>query len=258
MSPQRISLLSVPIDPLTKKEVLEKIQKYISTAPQFIHIMSVNPENVVIAHQNPSFLRLYQECDLALADGIGVILGAALLGFSLPARVQGSVLLPSLLNLAGHMSLRTVLIGSQANLADKIAKCYSQSYPTATFIGIQGYVNKHVPTQEEEKQIEDIVRATRPHFVFVAFGSPFQELWISSHKKLLQASICMGVGGGFDYLSGASERPNKLIQTLGFEWLYRLIKEPHRASRQLRRLPIFIGLVLKEWILCIMHPHHGT
>ena len=248
MIKKRILLFQVPIDLLTIHDVLEKIKLYLSVPLKFIHIVSVNPENIVIAQQNPSFLTVCQSADLALTDGIGVILAAKLLGFSIPERVSGSVLLPRLLDLAGGMSLRVVLIGSQAKLADKIAKCYSQSYPKATFIGLEGYENKRSPTVEEEKQVRDIVCGVRPHFVFVAFGSPYQELWIETHRKILQESICMGVGGGFDYLSGASHKPSQVIQTLGLEWFYRLVRQPWRAKRQFLRLPLFIGMVLKQWI----------
>lgn len=256
MTEKRITLFQVPIDILTTNDVLEKIKIYISAPPKFVHIVSVNPENIVIAQHNPSFLAVYKNANLALTDGIGVVWGARLLGKNIPARIPGSTLLPSLLELAGRMSLRVVLIGSQANLADSIAHCYSRSYPKATFIGLAGYENKDYPTEQEEEHIASIVRSTRPHFVFVAFGSPFQELWIETHKKLLSSSICMGVGGAFDYLSGASKRPPKLIQKMGMEWFYRLVRQPWRASRQVSRLPVFAGMVLKEAILCIMHPHN--
>jgi len=66
----------------------------------------------------------------------------------------------------------------------------------------------------------------------------------------------MGVGGAFDYLSGASQKPPELIRSFGLEWLYRIVREPWRVGRQAKRLPIFIGLILKEWFWCIMHPHH--
>jgi N-acetylglucosaminyldiphosphoundecaprenol N-acetyl-beta-D-mannosaminyltransferase len=254
MIKKRITLLHIPIDVLSPIEVLEKIKIYLSAPPRFVHIVSVNPENIVIAQQNPAFLSVYDHADLALTDGIGVVLGAKLLGLSSLTRVPGSILLPQLLDLAGSMSLRVVLIGSQANLAERIAKCYSQGYPKATFIGLLGYKNKLTPTSTEEKHIEDIVRAIRPHFVFVAFGSPYQELWIDAHKDLLNTSICMGVGGGFDYLSGATRRPPSFIRSIGLEWLYRLVFQPWRFGRQLNRLPMYIGLIGKEWIRCIMHP----
>jgi N-acetylglucosaminyldiphosphoundecaprenol N-acetyl-beta-D-mannosaminyltransferase len=248
MEKKRLSLLQIPIDPLSTRDVLDKIKLYISSPPTFIHIVSINPENIVIAQQNAQFKTVCQNSDLALTDGIGVLLAARLLGLSIPERVPGSILLPRLLDLAGAMSSRVVLIGSHANLADKIAKCYSRSYPEATFIGIRGYKNSLQPTKEEDTEIETIVRRTRPHFVFVALGSPTQEIWIEAHKKLFKESICMGVGGSFDYLAGASQKPPHIIRTLGMEWLYRLITQPWRIQRQRKRLPRFIGMILKEWI----------
>ncbi len=258
MSPQqsRFTYLGLPIDPLTKKDVLDKIKKYLSADPSFRHIVSINPENIVVAQKNTQYREVCSCADLALTDGIGVIFGTKIIGKNIPERIPGSKLLPELLDLAGTISSRVVLIGSQANLADKIAKCYSRSYPKAKYIGINGYRNKLEPTREEEKRIEGIVRAARPHFVFVAFGSPFQELWIDTHRTLLKDSICMGVGGAFNYLSGLSQMPPRILTRFGLEWLYRLITEPWRVGRQFSRLPYFIVLAFKQWIWCIMHPQN--
>jgi N-acetylglucosaminyldiphosphoundecaprenol N-acetyl-beta-D-mannosaminyltransferase len=254
---RRATLLNVPIDTFTLNDVLDSIKRGLSNASRFIHIVSLNPETIMIAYTNKQLLAIYQKSDLALSDGIGVYFAARLLSIPVPERVPGSVLLPRVLDLAGQMSSRVLLIGSQANLAEHIAKCYSQSYPEATFIGVRGYQNVSKPTQEEESEIQAIVRRTRPHLVFVAFGTPSQELWIEAHKDLLQGSICMGVGGAFDYLSGATRRPNPLIAQLGFEWLYRLIIQPWRVKRQFTRLPAFVLLVLAEKLRCIMHPQNG-
>lgn len=81
--------------------------------------------------------------------------------------------------------------------------------------------------------------------LFVAFGAPKQEEWISSHLKNLPVKVAMGVGGAFDYLSGVVPRAPKWVQKSGFEWLYRLIRQPWRVKRQ-RALLKFIFLVLKE------------
>lgn len=256
MTQNRFSLLGVPLDGLTLSDVLDKIKLYLSVPYQFRHIVSINPENIVLAQQNTQYKQICQESDLALTDGIGVLFATRLLGGGIPERVSGSVLLPHLLDLVGAMGLTGVLIGSQANLAEKIAECYSRIYPKATFVGTNGYQNCLHPTTEEESTIEAIVRSRRPHIVFVAFGSPVQEIWIQSHKQLLEGSICMGVGGGFDYLSGATQPPPELIRKMGFEWLYRLLKQPWRIGRQAKRLPLFIGMVFNEWIKGIIHPSH--
>ena len=68
--------------------------------------------------------------------------------------------------------------------------------------------------------------------LFVAYGSPNQELWIAHHlHELKSVKIAMGVGGAFDFLAGERKRAPKWMQRLGLEWLFRLIQEPSRIKR---------------------------
>lgn len=253
------SLFSIPVESLSLEQVLEKIKKFTFQPIGLFHIVSLNPENIVISQTNKQFFYVLQSNQIALIDGIGVFVTARLCGLPTKERITGVDLFQMLLKLAGEMSLRVLLIGAKAKIAESIADCYSRSYPKATFVGIQGYQNISKPTEHEEIQVRSIVSTIRPHFIFTAFGSPAQELWFSSHKDMLQGIIYMGVGGGFNYVSGLSKRPGKLIQTLGLEWLYRVIHEPYRAKRQISRLPVFISLSMKHILSCIMHKTtHGT
>ena len=59
------------------------------------------------------------------------------------------------------------------------------------------------------------------------------------------ATICMGVGGTLDVVSGNVKLAPKIFQITGTEWLSRLIREPKRIKRQLV-LPKFTYLVLKQ------------
>ena len=55
----------------------------------------------------------------------------------------------------------------------------------------------------------------------------------------------MGLGGALDIYAGNIKRAPERWRKLGFEWLYRLIKQPSRVFRMLR-LPVFLLLVLFE------------
>jgi len=137
------------------------------------------------------------------------------------------------------------MIGGKENLALRLAQCYSDRFPEAKFKGIQGIANIKKPTEGEEREIFSIVAVYKPHLIFVAFGSPDQELWIARHKKEFNKCVVMGVGGALDYLFGNVVRAPVVIQKFGMEWLYRLINQPWRWKRQLRLLK-FIGLILQE------------
>jgi N-acetylglucosaminyldiphosphoundecaprenol N-acetyl-beta-D-mannosaminyltransferase len=82
--------------------------------------------------------------------------------------------------------------------------------------------------------------------VLVAYGAPGQVLWITRNRAALGAGgvrIAVGVGGAFDFLAGRVPRAPRPVRLLGFEWLYRLAREPWRWRRQLA-LPRFVGLVV--------------
>ncbi|MBI1919347.1 WecB/TagA/CpsF family glycosyltransferase, partial [Candidatus Microgenomates bacterium] len=81
--------------------------------------------------------------------------------------------------------------------------------------------------------------------LFVAFGFPKQEEWMARNIGKVPVRIMAGVGGAFDYISGAVPRAPLPIRLIGFEWLFRLIIQPWRIKRQLALL-VFIWLVIKE------------
>ena len=84
--------------------------------------------------------------------------------------------------------------------------------------------------------------------LFVAFGSPKQEIWISENLEKLPVKVAIGVGGAFDFISGKVPRAPKVLRSLGLEWLFRLIVQPWRIKRQLKLLK-FIYLVIKEKLI---------
>ena len=58
--------------------------------------------------------------------------------------------------------------------------------------------------------------------------------------------MIMPVGGAFDVISKSKKRAPQWMQKCNLEWLYRLIKEPQRAFRQLKLIK-FIWLIGKKW-----------
>ena len=66
------------------------------------------------------------------------------------------------------------------------------------------------------------------------------------HKDLLKVDVATGQGGTFDYEAGRIKRAPKLMQKIGLEWVWRLMKQPSRIER-MRVLPIYlIKIILKK------------
>lgn len=239
-----IKILGITVVSQSKADILEKIIKYIKSPRGFFHIVSLNPENLVIAHENKVFKKVVETAQIKLIDGVGVVLAGRLLNFDLK-KTSGVDMMEDLINLASIMRLRVLLIGGKPNLALRLADCYSSKYPEAKFLGMEGVKNIRKPKKEEEKAIFSIVADYKPHLVFVAFGSPDQELWLERHKKKFNKSVVMGVGGAFDFLDGTVNRAPLTIQKLGLEWLFRLLNQPWRWRRQLKLIK-FTWLVINQ------------
>lgn len=237
-------MISVTANVGAKSDILEDIKKYIMPLPKFCHIVSLNPENAIIALKRKEFEKVMMTAQISIADGIGIVLAARILGIAVGRRITGVDLMSKLIHMAGIMRLRVLLIGGNPNLALRLTQCYSKQYPEAKFKGMQGIENIKKPKKSEEDVIFSIVAEYKPQLVFVAFGSPWQELWIDRHKKEFEKSVCMGVGQGFDVAGGLVRRAPGWMRIIGLEWLYRLMSQPWRWKRQLR-LVEFSWLVLQ-------------
>jgi N-acetylglucosaminyldiphosphoundecaprenol N-acetyl-beta-D-mannosaminyltransferase len=238
-------VLGITILPEAKSSILEKTLLYIGRPVGILHIISLNPENLVITTESDMFKKIVETAQIKIVDGVGIVLAGRWLGVDVGERVAGVGLMKKLIKMASDRRLRVLMIGGKDNLALRLAQCYQEEYPEAKFIGLKGISDIKNPSIDEEGKIFSIVTAYKPHLIFIAFGSPMQELWIERHKKEFANCVVMGVGGAFNYLSGNATRPGRFIRNIGFEWLYRLITQPWRWRRQMRLLK-FIWLIIKE------------
>jgi UDP-N-acetyl-D-mannosaminouronate:lipid I N-acetyl-D-mannosaminouronosyltransferase len=91
-------------------------------------------------------------------------------------------------------------------------------------------------------RIAQELRESRPSLVFVALGSPRQELLIEELRAHHPAAFYLGLGGSFDIYSGLKKRAPLWMQRNGLEWTYRFLKEPSRARRETKRLRFLLML----------------
>lgn len=237
--PASITILGVPVHNLTYEEALARIATMIEAGRPH-QIVTVNPEFLVMASRDPHFRRVLLAADLALADGVGLQLAAALQGRRFVSRVAGSELLYRLAPVAAERGWRLFFLGAAPGVAVRAAKHLRAAYPT-----LEIETNAADPTPEGTAAALAHVQAVRPDILMVAYGAPTQDLWIARHGRAAGVPVMMGIGGSLDYVAGVVPRAPKLWRDLGLEWLYRLVRQPWRWRRQLR-LPLFVVLVLGE------------
>ena len=203
-------------------------------------IATVNPEFVMSAAKDPQFMRVLQNADLCIPDGIGLVYASRWMGTLLPERVAGSELVYNLAEQAAQSGWRLFLLGAAPGVADQAASRFRELYPALEIAGT--YAGS--PDISQNEAIVSLINQSEADLLFVAYGAPNQDKWIARNQDVLSTvRLAIGVGGSLDFVTGRSQRAPRWLQKLGLEWFYRLIKEPWRWRRMLA-LPQFAIRVL--------------
>ena len=119
------------------------------------------------------------------------------------------------------------LVGATRQVVKQTVEKLEREYPGINIVGWRdGYINS---VSEENKLIEDIA-SRKPDVVFVAMGSPKQELLMNRMQEV-HTAIYQGLGGSFDLYIGNFKRAPRLLQRYGCEWIWRFMVQPTRLKR---------------------------
>ncbi len=240
MKPKRINILDIPVDCVTMSTALDYVEEIILKTNKPSSILAINPEKIIKVKQEPLLLKSIKHAQLLIPDGIGVVWAARLLGLGKMKRVPGAELMPAICERAAEKGYKLFLFGGKAEVNTRAVAVLRKQYPGIKIVGhYHGYVSK----QEMPNLIEKI-NTSEAEVLFIALGSPTQELWMEQYfSKLKNIKVCQGVGGTFDVIAGTVRRAPLIFRKLSLEWLYRLISQPRRFFRQVA-LPKFVYQIL--------------
>lgn len=228
-----VKLLGLNVDSFTFEEAIE----YAKTISG--QVVTINPEMINNAVQNPEFAEIINNAELVIPDGIGVQIGLKILGYNV-RRIAGIEFSRRMVEECAKSEQSVALVGAKPEIVQKAKENLEHE--------IQGlYVTyAHDGYFRDDDEILNELKIRQPRLVLCALGSPKQEEFILKAKKLLPDALFVGVGGSFDVWSGVVERAPEIYQKLGLEWLYRTVKEPKRFKRIFPTLPLFVLKVLRE------------
>jgi N-acetylglucosaminyldiphosphoundecaprenol N-acetyl-beta-D-mannosaminyltransferase len=233
----RVEILGCKLDVLDATQATAQILAFAREGAG-AQIVTLGTEMVVYAQKDERFRELVNASALSLCDTVGVLSVARRRGADLHERVTGIELVERVCAQAAHEELPVYFLGGAEGAAADAAAIMEARCPGLIVAGARnGFF-----TDDEVGGVVDEIRAGGAKLLFVGLGSPRQEFWLAEHLRATGAGAAIGVGGSFDVLGGRVMRAPRLMRRFGLEWLYRLVKEPHRWRRQLA-LPYFVWLV---------------
>jgi N-acetylglucosaminyldiphosphoundecaprenol N-acetyl-beta-D-mannosaminyltransferase len=226
-------ILGVPVDAIASPALQDRLREMLA-GNRAQHIVTYNPEYAMAARRDPAFRRALQGADLVTADGVGIVVAARTHRATPPlTRLTGVELLQHLAAVSASTGSGLFLLGAGPGVAERTAAALRLAEPG---VHISGWWSESSPDPRHDAETIARIHESGAAMLAVAYGAPGQIHWIARNLDALGSAsvrIVVGVGGAFDYWAGEAIRPPAVIQKLGLEWLFRLIREPWRWRRQL-------------------------
>lgn len=217
---QQILLGGVEVYPFTSAE---ELISYVSGHPAIL--VAINAEKIL--HATDELKAIYNR-NLGYSDGAGAVLALKKKGHQKACKIAGCELWLKIIERYSREK-SFYLVGGKPEVIEETIQKLRKDFPR---INIVGYRDGYLKGNDDETLIADIAEK-KPDVVFVAMGSPKQELLMERMQRQHPEAIYQGLGGSFDVYTGRVERAPEWWIRHNLEFAYRLIKQPSRIKRQI-------------------------
>jgi N-acetylglucosaminyldiphosphoundecaprenol N-acetyl-beta-D-mannosaminyltransferase len=162
-------------------------------------------------------------------------------------RVFGPDFMAAMCRLSVERGYRNFFYGGKPGIAKLLGETLQRRFPGLEVAGT------YTPpfgdlAAEQERDICDLVNASKPHIVWVGLSTPKQEKFMARFVDRLQAPLLVGVGAAFDFHTGQIRDCSDWVKRAGMQWLHRLMQDPRRLGRRyLRNNPAFLWQIARQF-----------
>ena len=233
----KVRIGDLTIDLMTELQCIDFLyEKYQTRTSTRLHLLNVN--GLTLNMLDLKFHENLIRANLLIPDGMPII------WFCKDAEhdhmpIRGSNLLTHVLSDSRFSEAQHLFLGGKK---EKIAEMRLRIESRA-LSGINFEI-RPLPFSDTTSLLESIVNMNIDfdlyHFIWIGIGTPKQD-YLASTLCERSKSIVIPIGAVFGFLSGEILEAPRFIQYSGFEWLYRLYKEPRRLLvRYMRSNFIFL------------------
>lgn len=210
------------------------------------YVCICNTHSVVTASNNEKFNEVINSAGLSTPDGMPLVWALKMYGYNEQDRVDGPSLMLRLCENSVRNKFKIFLYGSTQEILDELKISLCEKYEGIEICGVYSPPFRKL-TDEEDRNVVDMINGSDADLIFVSLGCPKQEYWMFDHKDNING-VMIGVGAAFDFITGKVKRPPVFFQKLGLEWLFRLVNEPKRLwKRYAYNNPVYIYKFLRTY-----------
>lgn len=233
MKDNRVTLNGVKVYPFNS---FEDLLSFIDSRKGIL--VAINAEKILHATEQTQAII---NRNIGYCDGAGAQIALKQKGFKNACKIPGCELWLKIIG-RFYKDRTFYLVGGKQEIIEQTVEKLQGEF---TGINIVGWRNGYLKTEEERRALIDDIVQKKPDVVFVAMGSPAQELLMEEMQQQHKA-IYQGLGGSFDVYTGHVKRAPEWWVEHDLEFAYRLIKEPKRIKRQIHLVKYFWWMVIHK------------
>ena len=135
--------------------------------------------------------------------------------------VPGSTLTQFLFDENHMLDKKILIIGAETPVFERLKFKYKHLNlhhinPTMGFINKAG----------EVESIKELTSQMQPDYIFLAVGSPRQEILAEKLQTALTKGVALCIGASILFLAGEEKRAPEWVQRIHLEWCYRMLQNP--------------------------------
>jgi N-acetylglucosaminyldiphosphoundecaprenol N-acetyl-beta-D-mannosaminyltransferase len=240
----RLPVLGALIDALSWPDAIDRLVRW-GDARSSRYVCICNVHSVVTAAQDPAFMQVLNNADMATPDGMPVAWMLRRLGRPSQQRINGPDLMYRYLAEAQQRGQVVSFYGSTPDTLQQLRGALLKAFPGLRIGTMISPPFRALLAAEQATFVEQI-NAAGTAVLFVGLGCPKQEGWMADQRGSVHA-VMVGVGAAFDYHAGTVSRAPRWMQNAGLEWLHRLASEPRRLwKRYLLTNTQFVGRAIRQ------------
>ncbi len=243
----RACIAGVEIDQLTPRDAIVRIAALARTRGRHI-VVTPNLDHMLCLRGDRPFRDAYAAASLVLADGMPLVWLSRLGGTPLPERVAGADLIEPMLAEAERNGWSVFFLGPMPVTLELALDRCAREFPRLRIAGSHSPPRNFEQDSAQNAACVAAIRKAHPDIVFLALGTPKQELWIAQYRGEIEFGVALCIGAGIDFFAGVQQRCPRFLARIGAEWIWRLLREPKRLGRRYARCLLFMPQLVWEQI----------
>lgn len=146
-------------------------------------------------------------------------------------RLYGPDMMEQIWDCGRAYELKHFLLGGSPKAQELLQTKFAMRFEGIQIVGAYSPPMGEWPADESER-IANLIAKSGANCVWVGLGCPKQERWLYEHRGILPPALYFAVGAAFNFHAGLVDQAPAWIRGHGFEWLYRLVKEPRRLLKR--------------------------